>query len=114
MPKIERFDIPADDIQRAKKFYEDLFDWRIEKMPGEAEYYSIITEEGALQGGVSQRQGDQKITNFVGVDNIDKYMNSVKKHGGKVLTPKIEVSGYGWLATCKDTEGNSFGLWQNS
>jgi predicted enzyme related to lactoylglutathione lyase len=47
------------------------------------------------------------------VDDIDKYMNSVKKYGGKMITPKLEVPGYGWLATCLDTEGNVFGLWQS-
>ncbi len=114
MPKIVHFDVPAEDIQRAKKFYENLFGWKFQLMPGEEEYYGITTEEGALQGGLGQRRGDQRIVNYVDVDDIDKYLNNVKKHGGKVLTPKIEVPGYGWLATCADTEENIFGLWQKS
>ena len=48
MPKIEHFDIPADNIQRAKKFYENLFSWKIDRMPGDMEYYSVTTEEGTL------------------------------------------------------------------
>ncbi len=116
MPKIEHFDVPAEDIQRAKKFYESLFGWKIARAPGPVEYFSITTEEGdgVVQGGMSQRQGDQKIANYVGVDDIDKYINSVRKYGGKVLTPKLEIPGYGWLATFEDTEGNVMGLWQNT
>lgn len=112
MPKIVHFDIPADDIKRARKFYEDLLGWKFELLDGPEEYYEVTTEEGSLQGGMGQRQGDQKITNFVGVDDIDRYINDVKKYGGRVVTPKIEVPGYGWIATCLDTEGNAFGLWQ--
>jgi predicted enzyme related to lactoylglutathione lyase len=34
MPTIVHFEIPSDDIERTKKFYTDLFDWKIEKWPG--------------------------------------------------------------------------------
>lgn len=114
MARFVHFDIPCDDIKRAKKFYENVFDWKIEKMPGEYEYYGITTEEGAMRGGMGQRQGDQKITNYVGTEDIEKSMNEVKKYGGKIITPKMEVEGYGWLVTCEDTEGNIFGLWQTT
>jgi len=112
MSKIVHFDIPADNIQRAKKFYEELFSWQILKMPGELEYYSVTTEDGAIQGGLGQRQADQRIVNYVGVDDIDKYINQVKKYGGKMKTPKMEVPGYGQLAIFEDSEGNTLGLWQ--
>jgi uncharacterized protein len=35
MPTIVHFEIPADDIERAKKFYGNLFRWKIEKFPGQ-------------------------------------------------------------------------------
>ena len=34
MPNIVHFEIPADDIQRAKTFYANLFGWKIESLPG--------------------------------------------------------------------------------
>jgi len=114
MPKIEHFNIPADNVQRAKKFYENLFNWKIEKVSGDMEYYEVTTEKGALAGGMGQRQADQKITNYVGVNDIDKYINSVRKYGGKITTPKMEVPGHGWLAIFEDTEGNILGLWQEN
>lgn len=34
MPTIVHFEIPADDVERSRKFYTDLFGWKIEKWPG--------------------------------------------------------------------------------
>ena len=33
MPTIVHFEIPADDVDRAKKFYSDLFGWKMERWP---------------------------------------------------------------------------------
>ncbi|MEA3488128.1 MAG: hypothetical protein U9R10_02620 [Euryarchaeota archaeon] len=60
MPTIIHFIVPADDIERAKKFYAELFDWGIEKFPGPIDYYAITTtaengEEG-LGGGLAKRE----------------------------------------------------------
>jgi uncharacterized protein len=35
MPTIVHFEIPADDVERSKKFYSDLFGWKIEKFSGQ-------------------------------------------------------------------------------
>jgi uncharacterized protein len=51
MPTIVHFEIPTDDIERSKKFYNDLFVWSIEKCPGAEnlpdgpEYLMITTTE---------------------------------------------------------------------
>ncbi|MBU0635584.1 VOC family protein, partial [Candidatus Micrarchaeota archaeon] len=41
MPTITHFMVPAEDIERAKKFYAEIFGWRIERLPGPMEYYQI-------------------------------------------------------------------------
>jgi len=117
MAKFMHFDLPADDLERARKFYSELFDWKIEKAPGPMEYYFIETadKEGnkGLAGGMGKRGApEQKITNYIGVDSVDEYMKKVEEHGGKVLQPKMTVPGFGFLAICLDTEGNTFGLWE--
>lgn len=117
MPTIIHFNIPADDVERAKKFYTELFGWKIEKLPGPMEYYGISTtnekgEEG-LGGGMSKREDSHEtITNYVDVPSIDEYAAKVEKLGGKMVTPKMSVPGYGYLAVCLDTEHNVFGLWE--
>ncbi len=118
MPTIVHFDVPVDDIDRAKKFYKELFGWKIERMPGEIEYYGISTvdENGkeGIFGGMGKR-GDpsQRITNYIGVSSIDVDIKKVEKLGGKMVMPKTKIPGYGYLAICLDTENNVFGLWES-
>jgi len=116
MSTIVHFDIPAEDINRAKTFYEKLFDWKIEAVPGPMEYFNISTKDDkgneAVGGGMGQRgQPDQKITNYIGVDSIDEHVKKVEELGGKIIMPKTTIPGFGYLATFLDTEGNVLGLW---
>jgi len=111
------FEIPADDPERARGFYTELFDWKIEKHTGPMEYWLITTtdEEGeeGLSGGLMQRQGaGHPITNYIGVSSIDEYTIRVGELGGEVVMPKTPVSGMGYFAVCLDTESNAFALWE--
>ena len=124
MPTIVYFQIPADDIERSKKFYNQLFGWKIDKSP-EAntpegmENWSITTTDHngkeALGGGMSKRQmPQQQITNFIDIGSVDEYLSKVERLGGKVVVPKTAVPGMGYYAVCLDTENNSFGIFESS
>lgn len=124
MPRVVHFEIHAEDIERAKKFYEDVFDWKIEKWEGPIEYWNITTgkqEDPGIDGGLMRRQGgetgvDTSISTYIctiDVPDIDEYLNQVKKHGGKVTMEKSPIPGIGWLAYCLDTEKNIFGIMQS-
>ncbi|MFZ2535892.1 VOC family protein, partial [Methanothrix sp.] len=70
MTSIVHFEIPADDIQRAKTFYSDLFGWRMESMPGMD--YTMIDTFGAPGGGMMKRMHpEQQIINYIGVPSVD-------------------------------------------
>jgi len=117
MSTIVHFDIPVDDIARAKKFYTELFEWKIERMPGEIEYYGIRTfgENGkeGVAGGMGKRgEPSQRIANYIGVESIEKCLKKVEQLGGSVIMQKTKIPGYGYLAICTDTENNVFGLWE--
>ena len=123
MPTIVHFEIPADDVERSKKFYIDLFGLKIEIWPGstvdDKEYWMITTtgEKGnkALGGGMMKRQMSQhQNTNFIDVESVDEYSSKVQQLGGKVVVPKMSVPGMGYLAYCLDTENNSFGIWETN
>lgn len=118
MPTIVHFDIPAEDLERARHFYESLFGWKIEQTPGLAYYLIETTDlEGnpGVGGGIGQRQQpDDQITQFIGVDSVDRYMEKVVALGGSVIAPKMTVPGWGYLAVCRDTEQNLFGLWEEN
>jgi predicted enzyme related to lactoylglutathione lyase len=118
MPTIVHFDIASDDPQRAKKFYESLFGWKMQGPPGMTDYYLLETTDLNGQPGVGGglgKRGDpsQKITAYIGVADLEEYSRKVAELGGKVVQPKMPVPGWGYLAICQDTEGNTFGLWQD-
>ena len=121
MPTVVHFEIPADDVERAQKFYGELFGWKIEKFtsPMPMDYWMIMTGakagEMGLDGGMLKRQHpDQRITMYIDVPSVDEYMDKVKKLGGQVCVPKTAVPGMGYFAVCLDQENNGFGLWENN
>jgi predicted enzyme related to lactoylglutathione lyase len=118
MPAIVHFDVPTDDVERAKKFYSTLFGWQFQSFP-EMQYNLFTTTNldgtPGVGGGMGKRMdSSQRIMNYFGVPSIDAAMNQVKSLGGKVLSEKMVVPGMGFLATCMDTEGNLFGLWEET
>jgi uncharacterized protein len=132
LPTIVHFEIPADDIERAKKFYIELFGWKIEKLTGTdyrqltsaatgqpMEYWMVTTTDDkgnkAIGGGMMKRQmPDHRITNYINVNSVDEYTSKVEKLGGKVAAPKHAVPGMGYFALCLDTENNPFAVWESN
>ena len=121
MFNVVHFEIPADDIERAQKFYGGLFGWKIEKFTGPTlmEYWSIMTGsekcEGGFGGGMMKRQDpQQQITVYIDVPSVDEYASKVVSLGGQVVFPKMAVPGMGYFAVCLDPENNGFGLWENN
>jgi hypothetical protein len=112
MPTIEHFEIPADDVKRAKKFYTELFGWKIGAMEGYEDYWSVST--GGVNGGMMKRQDpQQQIANYIGVSSVDESAAKVEKLGGKIAVPKTAVPGMGYFVMCRDTENNLFGIWED-
>ncbi|MDN7024568.1 VOC family protein [Methanoculleus sp. FWC-SCC1] len=117
MPTIVHFDLPADDVERARTFYGELFDWKFEKCPGPMEYYLIETAAldgtGGVGGGMGERgEPGQQIVNYFGVSSLEECLGKIDTPGGKVILPKTAVPHLGYLAVCEDTEGNRFGIWE--
>jgi predicted enzyme related to lactoylglutathione lyase len=123
MPTIQHFEIAADDVARAQKFYKDVFGWTMQKLSEsenpEQEYWFFETkdEKGrqGIGGGLMKRQDpSQAITNYVTVSSIDEYSSKIEQAGGKVMMPKTKVSDMGFIAVCLDSENNSFGLFEST
>lgn len=96
IPTIVHFNLPVDDIERAKKFYEKLFGWNFNKVPMSEPYYVIETKdlEGnpGVRGGMGKRMApDQRISNYIGVFSVDEYLAKVKKLGGSIILQKTAV-----------------------
>ena len=122
---VVHFEIPANDVKKLQKFYENVLGWKITKAPmPDVEYYNIATvptdDKGMLQrpgvnGGLYPRTSGMQNApqvNYISVEDIDKYADLVIKEGGQILVPKKQIPSVGWFAIAADPEGNSFGLLQ--
>jgi predicted enzyme related to lactoylglutathione lyase len=117
MSSVVHFEIPVEDVERASKFYNMLFGWKPEKVPGPAEYWFVHTKktenESGIDGGISRRKNPaEHIVDYIEVDSIDDCLKKVEQLGGKVVEQKAAVPRMGWYAICLDTEENTFGIWQ--
>jgi uncharacterized protein len=133
MNRVVHFEIMADDIARAKKFYQDVFGWEMQQMGSEYGDYVVIKtgpgpdeiakggvrmEELGINGGLMKRNapvaGDgfspNAYTCIIGVDDIDAYIAKAEAAGALPQTDKMDVPGVGKLRYYKDTEGNIFGM----
>ena len=110
------FEIPADNPERAKAFYGNLFGWKITPFPGGGDYWHIdtggadATPDGAL---MARKQPQQPITNYVSVNSVDEFAKKVEKLGGKICVSKTAVPQMGYFAVCQDTENNTFAIWES-
>lgn len=116
IPKVVHFEINADDPLRAKKFYEDVFKWKIDKWEGPMEYWTIDAgeeEEEGIGGGLQKReQAEDQIFNYISVSSADEYSKKIEESGGTLESPKITVPTVGYFYMFKDTEGNKLGIMQ--
>ncbi len=121
MPRVVHFEIHAADPERAVNFYQKLFGWTFQKWEGPMEYWLVTTgpnDQPGINGGLMPRQGEidgQAVIAYVctvDVENLDASVQSALDNGGQIALPKMPIPGMGWLAYCKDTEGNIFGMMQ--
>lgn len=122
MDSIVHFEIPADDLARAQKFYKGVFGWQVDDMP-EMNYAILRTtevgedmmpkEKGRINGGMAKRSKDLAVpTVTISVKDIDATLKKLEKAGGKTLKGKQPVGDMGFVAYFKDSEGNVIGLWE--
>jgi predicted enzyme related to lactoylglutathione lyase len=108
------FEIPANDPEKLKQFYADLFQWSFEKGASGFRYYRVHTGEDSLKGGITARQDTEHTSiNYVKVDSVDESISKAQTLGASLVVPKKPVAGIGWYAVLKDPENNRLGLWQD-
>ncbi len=111
---IVHFEIGCRDTAKTGKFYCDLFDWKISDFGG-TQMVDTGTKEGIMGHINSLGHEPHNYTTFYAiVDEIEPYLEKIKKLGGSVLIPKTEVPGAGWFAWFKDLDGNVLGLWKTA
>lgn len=113
------FEIPASDFEKAKEFYEAVFDWKVELRGDEGAMARTTasdkdfnpTEPGGINGGFYKRTSTQDQPSFgVETGSIDTTLKAIEKAGGKVVTPKHAIGEWGFMADFADPEGNVMAL----
>ena len=125
MGRVVHFEFHVDNMDRAKTFYGNVFDWKFEDWSEYAgmPYFGVTTgdnQELGINGALMQRQSapptpGQAVNSAVctmGVENYDETAAKILENGGQIAMPKYALPGMAWQGYFIDTENNIFGLHQ--
>jgi hypothetical protein len=122
MPRVIHFEIHTNEPERAIRFYHSVFGWEFLKFPNPITDYWVVktgeADQPGIDGGLLRRDIQFEgvgVTAFVctiAVSDLEVYLMKVNTSGGQLARERMAVTGVGWLAYCKDTEGNLFGMMQ--
>ena len=125
MDGVNLFELPVDDMERAKKFYSKIFGWSFMATGMDGNHHFATTvptdenglpiEPGGINGGLLQRgKYEQQVTSiFIKVKSIGDTIAKVEKNGGKKVLDKIPIDDFAYFAQINDTEGNLISLWED-
>jgi predicted enzyme related to lactoylglutathione lyase len=112
---VVHFEIFASNVERARKFYEQVFGWSFE-VAGPPDMYLITTgaeaDPGLTHGLIAKRSravSDGSLNAFrctVTVRSIAETLAAIETAGGKVRSPITAIPGVGQVAEFADTDGN--------
>jgi uncharacterized protein len=109
--QIVHIEIPADDTEKGRAFWGSLFGWQFESYPGPSEYHMTRISEQSGAAITNMEPGKRGMRAYFDVDDVNAGAARVKELGGECDEP-MAVPNMGWFATCRDPQGNEFGLWQ--
>jgi predicted enzyme related to lactoylglutathione lyase len=124
MNPVVHFEMPAEDRERTKKFYETVFGWKMIQLGHEMGEYllaqtdetdenGMLKETNRINGGFYQKGENGTVPHVViSVENLDEHMETVKKAGGAIEGAPMNIPGIGKFVMFKDTEGNRVGMLQ--
>jgi uncharacterized protein len=121
--RVVHFEIPYDDGDRARAFYQNAFGWQVMPMPDMS--YTLVmsgpsgdqgpTEPGFINGGMMQRQEPFTAPNIViDVANLEDALRAINEAGGATVAERQAVGDMGFAAYFTDSEGNLVGLWETA
>jgi len=115
-------DIPVGNMDRAKKFYGDVFSWTFNQWKPEYALFQSHDKDYSVGGGLfsddSKESTKQRITFpllHLNVPSVDSFVEKVKHHGGTIVKDTYLIGeGIGYNAFFKDSEGNVMGLYSKA
>lgn len=109
--RLVHFELPAEDIDRAQGFYEQLFGWSFQGA-GTPFPYRMTEAGGEPAGAIYKNEGRAPgVIVYFDVDDIDAHVARVRELGGRA-DDKMPIPGIGWMAKCFDPDGNEVRAFQ--
>lgn len=115
------FEIPTTDLNRAKAFYESVFDWELslqEMGPLQMAWFPMSENgtgaTGTLIKAESYKPSHSGTLVYFSVKDIESTLNKLTSNGGKVLNAKMSIGKHGFVAHFEDCEGNRVALHSTS
>jgi predicted enzyme related to lactoylglutathione lyase len=115
--KVVNFHLPADDVERAVKFYGEVFGWEFVPYPGSPIPYLVADGEGekgiGISAAITLRQPEivKAPVPTIEVEHIDQAMVDIAMKGGQQGRVQ-DIPGYGRFGYAIDSEGNTIALLQ--
>ncbi len=111
------FEIYVQNMDRAKKFYETVFQTRLEQLSSDTiEMWSFPSDRentgaaGALVRMEGFKSGGNSVLIYFSCDDCAVEAGRAVAAGGRIQQQKTAIGPYGFIALAIDTEGNMFGL----
>ncbi len=105
-------ELQTQDLGKARKFYQGLFDWKLEDTPME---YTLIHVGEGTGGGMMKNPVPRAPSSwlpYVLVADVAASTKRAKELGATILKERTEVPGMGWFSVIADPTGAALGLWQ--
>jgi uncharacterized protein len=106
------YEVMGKDAEALRRFYGDLFDWRIDPAPEAPNYFMCTTEGEMPSGGIGSDPsgGDGHVTFYVETDDLQASLDKAESLGGRTIMPPTEPMGGTRIALFADPEGHVVGL----
>ena len=108
-------ELSTNDVSKAKQFYSQLFDWKLDDMPMPEGAYTMIGVGEGTGGGMAKAPMPDMPSAwmpYVLVDDIKASTAKAKALGATVVVEPMEVMDAGWLSIFVDPTGAKIGLWK--
>ena len=109
------YELLTTDVKAAEKFYTGVVGWTVAPFDGSAQTYDIWSRPGG--GGIGGVMRIPEGMNFpphwgmyIGVPKLESAVADIERHGGRALSPLIEVPQVGRMRTMLDPQGAAFSI----
>ena len=114
---INWFEIPCSDLQRARAFYEAVFDLEMpvhELGPLTMAWFPMHPNAtgatGSLVQGENYTPSHHGSMVYFSVDDIEATLEKIEQAGGRILNNKTSIGQFGYVGHFEDSEGNRVAL----